>query len=355
MQCAPRPISKSTHKPPSQLDKAYGCLAALALGDAFGMPTEFLTPQQITAEFGQVVRLVPPPAWHPHVKLPPGSITDDTGQALALAAVYLRHGHMTAESAAQALLEWAENNRGNLDLYIGPSTRRALEALQAGTSPRESGTKGTTNGAVMRVAPIGIVRAGNFAATLADTVEACLPTHNTALAISGAAAISFAIAAAMRDDASLDSVLEAAMEGAAQGRQHGAWVWTPPLETRITLAVRLVREAESERRALQALYDYVGVDMLISESIPTALGLAVLANGDPMLAVRYGANIGGDTDTIGAIAGAVSGALQGIGAVDRSLLNEVEQVNRLNLEKVARGLVEIEVEECGGTHGDCKT
>jgi ADP-ribosylglycohydrolase len=316
------------------------------------MPTEFLTPEQIATEFGRVECLASPPTWHPHAKLPPGSITDDTGQALALAAVYLRHGHMTAERAAQALLEWAENNRGSLNLFIGPSTRRALEALQGGASPRESGKQGTTNGAAMRVAPIGIVRTGDLAATLADTVEACVPTHNTTLAISGAAAVSFAVAAAMRDDASLASVLEAAMEGAVRGRQYGAWVWTPPLEKRIALAVRLVREAENERRALQALYDYVGVDMLVSESIPTALGLAVLAEGDPMRAVRYGANIGGDTDTIGAIAGAVCGAWQGIGAVDRSLLEKIEQVNGLNLEKVARGLVEIEVEECGGTHGD---
>jgi len=325
----------------SQFDKAYGCLAALSLGDALGMPTEFLTPEQIAAEYGQVENLVSPPDWRPRAALDRGRVTDDTEQALALAEVYLRDGQMHAEAVAQAMLDWAAAQNEHLALYLGPSTRRALEALQAGESPRQSGRQGKTNGAAMRIAPVGIVNAGNLEGTLLDTVEACLPTHGTTLAISGAAAVACAVAAAMRDDATLEAVLEAATEGAIRGRQHGACVWTPPLERRIALAVRLAREAESEAEALQALYDYVGVDMLVTESIPAAFGLAALAEGDPMRAVRHAANIGGDTDTIGAIAGGICGALRGIGAVDRALLAEVERVNGLDLETVACGLVAV--------------
>ena len=306
-----------------------------------GMPTEFLTPEQIAAEYSQVEGLVAPPDWHPHAALRRGRITDDTEQALALAEVYLRDGQMRAEAAAQAMLDWAAAQSEHLALYLGPSTRRALEALRAGTDPRQSGQTGKTNGAAMRIAPVGIVNAGNLEGALLDTVEACLPTHGTTLAISGAAAVACATAAAMRDDATLEAVLEAATEGAIRGRQHGACVWTPPLERRITLAVRLVREAEGEAEAMQALYDYVGVDMLVTESIPTAFGLVILAGGDPMRAVRYAANVGGDTDTIGAIAGAICGALRGIGAVDRALLAEVERVNGLDLETVAWGLVAV--------------
>ena len=325
----------------SQFDKAYGCLASLSLGDALGMPTEFLTPEQIAAEYGWVENLVSPPDWHPHAALPRGRITDDTEQALALAEVYLRDGQMRAEAVAQAMLDWAAAQGEHLALYLGPSTRRALEALRAGESPRQSGRQGKTNGAAMRIAPVGIVNAGNLEGALLDTVEACLPTHGTTLAISGAAAVACAVAEAMRDDASLDLVLEAAAEGAVRGRQHGAWVWTPPLERRIALAVRLVHEAEGKAEALQALYDYVGVDMLVTESIPTAFGLVALAEGNPMRAVRYAANIGGDTDTIGAIAGAICGALRGIGAVDRAMLAEVERVNGLDLETVAWSLVAV--------------
>jgi len=323
----------------SRFAKAHGCLAGLALGDAMGCPTEFLTPEQIAAEYGRVEGLVAAPAWHPHSAMSPGRVTDDTEQALALAGVYLHAGRMSAEAMARALLNWAEAQGRRLSLYAGPSTRRALEALRAGVAPRESGRAGKTNGAAMRVAPVGIVRAGDFEGALADAVEAGLPTHGTSLALSAAAAVACAVAEAMREDATLEGVLEAGMEGAVRGRAFGAWVWTPPLEKRIELALRLVRQADSEAEALQTLYAYVGVDLTVTESVPTAFGLVVLAEGDPMRAVRYAANIGGDTDTIGAIAGAICGALQGVEALDRALLAEVERVNGLDLAAVARGLV----------------
>ena len=321
--------------------KAWGCLAGLAVGDALGMPTEFLTPEQIVDEYGRVESLVSPPDWHPHAALPLGRVTDDTEQALALAKVYLSEGRMSAEAVGQAILDWASAQGEHLALYLGPSTRRALEALRAGGSPRSSGRQGKTNGAAMRIAPVGIVNLGDVDGAVRDTVEACLPTHGTTLAISGAAAVACAIAEAMRAETGLDAVLEAAMEGAVRGRQYGAWTWTPPLERRIELALRLVRQAENEAGALQALYDYVGVDLTMTESIPTALGLVALAQGDPMRAVRFAANLGGDTDTIGAISGAVCGALRGVEAVDSKLLAQIERVNGLDLASVAQGLVAV--------------
>jgi len=321
--------------------KAWGCLAGLALGDALGMPTEFLTPEQIVAEYGSVETLVPAPRWHPHAVFPPGRVTDDTEQALALAQVYLREGCMNADAAARAILDWAAAQIGHLERYLGPSTRRALDLLSTGTSPRESGHGGKTNGAAMRIAPVGIVNGGDLDRALQDTVEASLPTHGTTLAISGAAAVAFAIASAMDRAATLDSVLEAAMEGAIRGRQHGNWTWTPPIEKRIELALQFVRQAENEAKALQSLYEIIGVDLTVPESIPTSFGLVALAEGDPMQAIRYAANLGGDTDTIGAVAGAICGALRGIQSMDRAMLAKVEEVNSLHLEIVALQLAAV--------------
>ena len=334
-------VSSVLHPAISQagLEKAYGCLAGLALGDALGMPTEFLTPERIAAEYGPIRGLVSPAAWHPHAALPYGSITDDTGQTLALADIYRRGEAMTAERAARAIVAWADAQGPRLELFTGPSTRQALAALHSGADARRSGQKGTTNGAAMRVAPVGIVHAGDFAATLADTVEACLPTHGTTLAISAAAVVSYAVCEAMTERATVESVLAAAQRGAVDGREHGAWVWTPPLEHRIALAVRLVRESADEAAARQALYRYIGVDIAVTESVVTALALVVLSEGDPQRAVLHAAQLGGDTDTIGAIAGAICGALAGIAAVDRDLLASVERANGLDLAQTARGLV----------------
>src|SRR5512137_978520 len=126
-------------------DRIHGCLAGLAVGDSMGNPTEFLTRSQIRAEYGWVKQFVQAPAWHPHHRLAVGQVTDDTGQVLAVAHALGPDGQTTAEDVAQGLLDWASQAGDTLDVIIGPSTRRALERLRNGESPRLTGQAGTTN------------------------------------------------------------------------------------------------------------------------------------------------------------------------------------------------------------------
>ncbi len=320
----------------NRFDKIYGCLASLAIGDALGMPTEFLTPEQIHVEFGWVDSFVSAPAWHPHSQLHPGHVTDDTGQALAVLHAYTHDGLLTAKAVTYELLKWAASEGDVLPLITGPSTSQALELLKQGMDPRESGKHGKSNGAAFRAIPVGLVNQGMSSRLSDQVVEACLPTHGTSVAISGATAVAYAIAAACQEDASLESILEAARQGAVVGRTCGQWAWGTLLEKRIDLAVELVDRSQDQEGALASLYSYVGTDMLVAESVATAFGLVYLADGDPMKAMTYGANIGGDTDTIAAIAGAICGAFQGINAVDAGLLAQVDSVNALNLAEEAR-------------------
>ncbi len=322
-------------------DRILGCLAGLALGDSLGAPTEFLTPVQIRAEYGWVDRFVQAPAWHPHHGLIPGQVTDDTGQVLAVSHALQPDGRTTAELVASSLLDWADRAGENLSVIIGPSTRQALDQLRSGESPRQTGRKGTTNGAAYRGVIPGLVNHGRPGQMLEQVVEVCLPTHGTCVAISGAAAVAFAVARALSEAPTLEGVLEAAMAGARAGREQGSWAWATPLDKRIELAVRLVKENPAPESALAVLYDFVGVDMLVSESVATAFGLVALADGDLMKAIQYGANIGGDTDTIAAIAGAICGAWHGSAALDRDLFSEVEKVNRLDLTTEAARLAGI--------------
>ncbi|WP_408647115.1 ADP-ribosylglycohydrolase family protein [Tessaracoccus coleopterorum] len=66
-------------------------------------------------------------------------------------------GRVDLDSFARALSDWHTRMeaRGSLDL-LGPSTLRAIEAFRAGTPAEETGRWGDTNGAAMRVAPLGI-------------------------------------------------------------------------------------------------------------------------------------------------------------------------------------------------------
>lgn len=322
-------------------DRIFGCLAGLALGDSLGGPTEFLTRAQIKAEYGWVDHLVQAPAWHPHHGLQPGQITDDTGQALAVAHALGSDGQTTAEEVARYLLKWAEQAGDTLAVVIGPSTRQALDRLRNGESPRLTGRGGTTNGASYRAVIPGLVNYARPERILPQVVEVCLPTHGTTVAISGAAAVACAIARALSEASCLADILEAAESGALAGREHGTWTWGTPLEKRIELAVRLVAENPQPEAALSALADYVGTGMLVAESVACAFGVVVLAGGDPMQAIQYGANLGGDTDTIAALAGAVCGAWKGADAIDRDMLSQVERVNHMNLAVEAARLVSI--------------
>jgi ADP-ribosylglycohydrolase len=319
------------------LAKIYGCLAGLAIGDALGMPTEFLSPEEIAQQYGWVNRFVPASAHHPHAGMRAGQVTDDTGQALAIAHACRPDGMVTAESAARHLIAWEDSLPEELLAVIeGPSTRAALRIIRAGRSPSESGVAGSTNGAAMRVAAAGLLHPGDLEAAGRAAVEASLPTHGTRPGLSGAVCVACAVSAAVEDGATLETILRAAKLGAEMGACQGQWMWSTPLAGRIELAELLVNRANGDASVLRALFDFVGVSMLVSESVAAAMGIVLLAGGDPMKAVQLSANIGGDTDTIGAIAGQICGAWRGMDAIDERMVKVVEDVNHLHLWEESR-------------------
>src|SRR5205814_3130986 len=99
-------------------------------------------------------------------------------------------GEIDAAELASRLLAWEESMRirGSLGL-LGPSTKKALNEILTGTSIDDAGRSGTTNGAAMRVAPVGVATPPHDLGLLVDrVVAASRVTHNTGLALAGAAA-----------------------------------------------------------------------------------------------------------------------------------------------------------------------
>ncbi|NTW41391.1 MAG: ADP-ribosylglycohydrolase family protein, partial [Cellulomonadaceae bacterium] len=72
---------------------------------------------------------------------------------------------------------------------------------------------------------------------------------------------------------------------------------------------------------------------------PAAFALLAVADGDPWLACRLGASVGGDCDTIAAIAGAVSGAIAGASAFPADVMPTLEAVNGLGIGELATDLL----------------
>ena len=306
--------------------RVRGALAATACGDAFGMPNSFLRiPVWRTA-------MEPGPAESPyHAGYPAGRITDDTEQAIALTDA-LEEG-FTPAVVARHLNKWFLSVGGEHSLAVGPSTKRALMAYQAGAPVEEIGLLGVTNGAAMRISPIGIcgALAGLSLTQLADLVAiACMPTHATSPANSGATALAAAVAAGV-DGSSWDQVMAAAVAGAKAGEQRGKWIYAADVASRIDLARRLAAGARSKSEVATLMSETVGAGEPTTESVPAAIGIADYARGDPYLAIEISGNLRGDTDTIAAMAGAVCGAYAGEQALPREWRELVSTVNNLDI------------------------
>jgi ADP-ribosylglycohydrolase len=325
-----------------RLSRAAAALYGLAIGDALGMPTEAQPRQQIAARYGDLVPgFEAPPPDHPLAGgRPAGSVTDDTEQALLLARLLIEGGgRLDPAELARGLIGWQESMRarGLLGL-LGPSTRRALSALLAGTDLAEAGRLGTSNGAAMRITPVGIVAPPTDLAEFVDRVAAaCVATHNTGVAIAGAAAVAAAVSAGL-DGAGVSEATGLAIAAARLGAGRGHWVAAADVAARIGWATRLVAGCPPAE-AGSLVYSLVGTGLATQESVPAAFAVLSASPDDPWLACRIAAALGGDCDTIAAMTGAIGGACHGLAALPESARRTVAQVNELDLEPIAARLL----------------
>lgn len=295
--------------------KILGGLYGQALGDAWGMPAYF-DPDQTWRAFGWITTFLPAPSDHEvHGGLPAGRITDDSEQAFSLARAYLAAGGVTVPATVQAIVDWYDRTGGDQSRYVGPSTRRGVLALKRGEDPYQAGRMGDTNGAAMRVSPVGLLHPGAPVAAVEDAYLSCVPTHNTNVAASGAGAVAAAVSIAVTPDATLDSIVAAGILGAELGRKRGT-VWLgPSVARRIEMAVQIALRPDEPLVRLRDLYADIGTSLSIVETVGAAFGVLVMGKGDPATVAMYAANLSGDADTVAAIACAMAGAYQGIDAI----------------------------------------
>ncbi|WP_431823022.1 ADP-ribosylglycohydrolase family protein [Burkholderia sp. F1] len=324
-----------------QLDRAVGALLGCALGDAAGMPTQLLSPDGIRAIYGNVTGFVAPSDDHPlSAGLAAGTITDDTEQTLLLAETLLRSGAAFDHARwVDALIAW-ENDiraRGGYDL-LGPSTKRALTAINAGVPVEEAGKAGDTNGAAMRIGPVGIATPLDPLTRLVERVaDTCRATHNTNLAIASASAVAAAVSAGI-EGADVHEATKVAIGAASLGEREGHWVAGASIAGRIRWAVDHVLRCD-RWAAVEFITELVGTSVAAQESVPAAFAVLAATGGDVWEACLMSANLGGDTDTIGAICGTVAGACQGRAKLPAAMVAEVCRVNALDVEPIARRLL----------------
>lgn len=328
-------------------NRALGAFYGLALGDALGMPTQSLSREQVQQRFGAITGLEDADADQPIApNMPAGSITDDTEQAILVGELLVEgNGKIEPTVLAQRLIDWdaAMRAKGSQDL-LGPSTKRAIDMILAGHTPEESGRFGTTNGAAMRITPVGIAAdVSDPAPFIQAVIQACQVTHNTTLGISSAAAVAAVVSAGI-NGVDLGEALNIGTQIAQQAENHGHWIAGGRISTRISWARTLSVGSGDKALFADLLYELIGTSVASQESVVVSFALAqqvAVGAMSALEAVCLAASLGGDTDTIAAMLGAMLGACLGMQCWPPVMIEQVKQVNGLDLQPLVQGLLQI--------------
>ena len=296
---------------PIELDeRARGMMLGLALGDALGRPMEFLSLDQIRGRYGDTALAERDEPLRP---------TDDTSMSVAVAEALVSAGTDGPDALMSAVVErfvaWRhevkpEDSPGNTCL-------EATARLEAGVPWTESGVSWSKGaGAVMRTAPVGFYYAGYpvLLREVSRMIAATTHGHPTAWAASNVVAVCVREALDDTDPAFwIDRSIQF-LSGTSCGEVIDALRAVPD-------AVR----ARTDEEAMESL----GEGWVAEQAVAMALAALLRHRDDFEQAVRCAVRHGGDSDTVGCIAGALMGARLGERGLPGEWIERLEGVDAL--------------------------
>lgn len=304
-------------------DAIVGCLLGQAIGDMMGLPAENLSPRRVAKLFPKLDR--------PRFLFGYGMGSDDTEHACLTAQAILRSGgdvERFRRSLAWGLRWWfAAGPPG-----IGLATAKACVRMWLGF--REPGVRSAGNGPAMRAAVIGAVLKGDLQRRCVDTCTRL--THTDPLAAAGARAVAlFTRHTADRFDPlayGARFLFEAAAEPGAEG----------DLKANLVSAAATLETGRSVAEFASDIGLSHGVSGYIAHSVPVAVYAFLRHPDDYRTAVESVIRLGGDTDTVAAITGALVGARVGKAGIPKEWLERYIDWPRsvAHMEELGRRLAE---------------
>ncbi len=338
--------------------RILGALYGMACGDAMGVPTSFMSQEYIAKRWGWIDTFLPPEPGHIfHDGLTAGEYTDDSEQAVALMNSYIRNGKVVPHDVVNEILLWAERVKDKYVSPLGPSTAKALKAIKEGADITVSGRYADSNGSAMRISPMGIIhglRGSSMDELVRDVYMTCMPTHNTAVCVSGACAVAMGVKLCIEGERNLDEIVRQTMAAADRGREYGYDTAAPMISKRIAFACDIADSSADIHEGMKKLYWYFGGGDLIADSVPASIALFVLGRGDPKKVIEICVNFGGDCDTNAAMAGAMAGAYSGLEAIPGEWVETIKTVNKIDMEPYADRLIGLAPDWEPAAESDCK-
>jgi poly(ADP-ribose) glycohydrolase ARH3 len=284
----------------SLLDSFTGCLLGLAVGDALGGRFEGQSPDWIAGRF---------PSPEALIAAPPFDVlhyTDDTQMAIGVAEALVESREIREERLCHHFVANYAPWRG-----YGYGARRVLEAMEEGRDYKDvaatlfpGGSFG--NGAAMRVAPVGLFFHDDLDRVMEQARRQSLPTHVHPLGVEGAQLLAVAVALCLR---------EGLFDRAAFFRELLARCQSEEFRTRLEAAARAQTPEDLAR---------LGNGIEAHRSVPTAIAAFATAPESYAAVIGRVIFLGGDTDTMAAMAGALSGAYLGAAGLPLHLVRLLE-------------------------------
>jgi ADP-ribosylglycohydrolase len=277
------------------LDKFKGTLIGCAVGDALGAPVEGLPPALIREKHGRVTDFI-------DARFGAGRITDDTQMTVSLAQSIIETGRFDLQHTGHKFASWmAASDQGTKEARgVGMACGVACRRLNDGVSPEESGVGSAGCGAAMRASPVGLRFYHDLETLRFASIEQARITHTDPEALAGSAAVAFSVSLGIKDEGNLEgvSLAERTSDFVSQ-IDHG-------------MAAKIAGLSDYLDASPEEGFSYTGTGGHVMETVPAALFAFLRSPYDFEETVLTAVNAGGDTDSVGAIAGAVSGSFNGI-------------------------------------------
>jgi len=293
-----------------------GCMVGSALGDAIGeLAFSYSAEKKLFAKVAA---------------LPVLEYTDDTAMSIGVAESLAELGRVDVHHLGETfrLNFEREPNRG-----YGAGPPMIFSLIRRGFGYEEaakrmfSGTGSFGNGAAMRVAPVGLFFHDNPGLSLNARTSAVV-THAHPLGIDGAVVLARAVAIA----AGLDYRKRFPVRDFCNELHKAAR--TPEFKQLLKLVAELVINGSPASEAA----DVLGRGISAQESVPFAIFSFLKSPGSFEECLRNAVLSGGDRDTLGAMACAISGACLGIETIPSEWRSKLE--NRAYIEPLALKLLE---------------
>lgn len=284
------------------IHRAKSAFLGLAIGDALGATTEFLTPTEIHQKY-KVHRRIIGGGW---LHLKPGRVTDDTDMSLCIARAIDEAGGWDLHGVAEHFAGWLRSK----PIDVGATCRRGIsDYIMTGRMEKPFSDWDGGNGAAMRMLPVALFALGDEALLKQCTIEQAHLTHNHHLSDAGSLTVG--------------KLVQQALLGADRPQLHTT-----------------VRELYAGYPKFRCNHYRGEASAYIVETLQTVFHY-FFSTGTFEECLIAVVNQGGDADTTGAIAGMIAGAFYADTPFPRQWVKKLDPRVRDEVQILAERLVKL--------------